>query len=72
MINARRARVFFIQEYGMAIVAGKVEPPKDLQPAIDALSETGRNYLKALAAGENIHPWMIAKAADYERGELDG
>jgi len=52
-----------------APLKGVVTPPKDLQPAIDALGKTGQAYLKALAAGGKITPWMLAQAADYERGE---
>lgn len=46
---------------------GIVTPPKDLQPAIDALSEKGKAYLTALSGGQKVLPWMIAKAADWER-----
>ena len=48
---------------------GKVTPPKDLQPAIDALGSRGRSYLRGLSQGQTITPLMLAKAADFERGE---
>lgn len=53
-------------------VSGRVTPPKDLTPAIDALGDRGKAYLRALAAphGGVVTPQMIAKAADYDRGEL--
>ena len=51
-------------------VQGKVTPPDDLQPAIDALTSKGRSYLKGLAQNDPITPQMLAKAADFERGEL--
>jgi len=53
-------------------VQGKVTPPDDLQPAIDALGKVGRAYLTALAAGGKITPLLLAQAADFERGELIG
>lgn len=46
---------------------GTVLPPQDLGPAIDALTEKGRDYLDTLAGDGTIEPWMIAKAADWER-----
>ena len=49
------------------MIEGKVTHPEDLQPAIDALGEKGKAYLKALSGSEKIQPWMIAKAADFER-----
>ena len=51
-------------------MAGTVTPPDDLQPAIDALGEKGREYLTLLE--RPITPSDIAKAADYERGDLNG
>jgi hypothetical protein len=48
-------------------IYGTVTPPDDLQPAIDALGDKGRSYLKGLAQGDPITPEMLAKAADYER-----
>ena len=50
-------------------VTGKVTPPADLQPAIDALGPKGKSYLKGLSQG-TIEPWMLAQAADFERNEL--
>ena len=52
------------------VISGVVTPPKDLQPAIDALGPMGSAYLKALAAGGKITPLLLAQAADFERGEL--
>ena len=49
------------------MISGTVTHPKDLQPAIDALTTKGRMYLRELAQGQEPQPWMIAKAADYER-----
>lgn len=51
-------------------IAGRVTPPTDLQPAIDALTDIGRAWLKKHLAGRKPNPEAIAKAADYERGEL--
>ena len=48
---------------------GVVTPPKDLQPAIDALTQKGKSYLKGLSGGDKIEPWMLAQAADHERNE---
>ena len=48
-----------------APMTGKVTPPADLQPAIDALGSKGKSYLKGLSQGK-IEPWMIAQAADHE------
>lgn len=53
----------------MKALQGTVTPPKDLQPAIDALGPRGRSYLKGLAQGDKITPKMLAKAADFERGD---
>lgn len=47
-------------------IIGKVTPPADLQPAIDMLGDKGRAFL---AQFSTIEPWMIAAAADFERGE---
>lgn len=49
------------------MIEGKVTPPKDLTPAIEALGGKGKEYLRELADGGDVQPWMIAKAADYER-----
>jgi hypothetical protein len=51
-------------------IAGRVTAPDDLQPAIDALSDIGRAWLKKHLAGRSPNPESIAKAADYERGEM--
>ena len=53
-----------------APIMGTVTPPKDLQPAIDALGQRGRSYLKGLAQTDKITPKMLAQAADFERGEV--
>ena len=52
-------------------LSGTFTPPKDLQPAIDGLGEKGKRYLDDLVLMNNgqIQHWMIAQAADYERGE---
>jgi hypothetical protein len=49
---------------------GKVTPPKDLGPAIEALTDKGREFLQKETKGRKITPPDIARAADYERGEL--
>ena len=48
---------------------GKVTPPDDLQPAIDALGPRGREYLDIAAAmnGGKVTPFILAKAADHGR-----
>ena len=51
-------------------ISGKVVPPTDLQPAIEALTQVGRNWLKFHVKGREILPRDISLAADYERGEL--
>ena len=56
----------------MAIFTARVTPPADLQPAIDALTDKGKEFLKELAGDGKITPDMLAKAADFERGELRG
>ena len=50
-------------------VQGKVTPPDDLQPAIDALGPTGKAHLEMSAAmnGGKVTPFMLAKAADHGR-----
>ena len=52
-------------------VNGTFTPPDDLQPAIDQLSEKGKSYLEDLVLMNDgkLEHHMIAKAADYERGE---
>lgn len=51
-------------------MSGTVTPPDDLQPAIDALSDIGRAWLYKQTLGRDILPRDLAKAADYERGDL--
>ena len=51
-------------------MAGTVTPPDDLQPAIDALGELGYAWLKKETKGRSITPQDLARAADFERGEL--
>ncbi len=51
-------------------VSGTVTPPDDLQPAIDALTELGRAWLMKHTKGRQITPRDLARAADFERGEL--
>ena len=51
-------------------MAGTVTPPDDLQPAIDALTEIGRAWLNKETKGREIMPRDLARAADFERGEL--
>ena len=53
-----------------APMQGFVTPPDDLQPEINALSEIGRAWLKKKCKGRAVRPADIAKAADFERGEL--
>ena len=54
-----------------APLQGKVTPPDDLQPAIDALGPIGLAYLISMTThGREVTPLILAKAADYERGEL--
>lgn len=50
---------------------GRVTPPDDLQPAIDALTEKGWGWLMKRCKGREITPDDLALAGDYERGELD-
>ena len=52
-------------------MSGTVTPPDDLQPAIDALSDIGRAWLKKQTKGRDVKPADIAHAADYERGDLN-
>ena len=51
-------------------IEGKVTPPDDLQPAVDALGELGKAWLNKQTKGREITPYDLAKAADFERGEL--
>jgi len=53
-------------------VSGQVNHPKDLKPAIEALTEKGLNFLKDKTKGREITPKDIAKAADFENGYLNG
>lgn len=48
----------------------KVTPPADLQPAIDDLSPEALEFLKAETKGREILPLDLARAKDFERGEL--
>ncbi len=50
---------------------GRVTPPDDLGPAIAALGEIGKAWLARECAGREIEPADIARAADYERGDLN-
>ena len=50
-----------------APIVGRVTPPKDLQPAIDALGVKGKSYLRGLSQGQKITPLMLAQAADHGR-----
>lgn len=51
-------------------IGGTVTPPQDLQPAIDALSEMGKAWLKKRTKGRAVTPLDLAQAGDFERGEL--
>lgn len=53
------------------VLLATVTYPDDLQPAIDALGAEGKQKLDELAAGGEVKPAMIARAADYER-EVNG
>lgn len=53
--------------YGNLTVLGKVTPPDDLTPAIEALGPIGRQHLEELTAGREITPRDLALSADYER-----
>ena len=46
---------------------GIVTHPDDLEPAINALGEKGRQFLEERCKGRKIKPADIAKAADFER-----
>jgi len=52
-------------------IYGTVKPPESLEPAIDSLSGKGRAWLVSHCEGRRITPSDVAKAADYERGELN-
>ena len=52
-------------------MSGRVVPPDDLQPAIDALTELGAAWLRKQTNGRDVTPTDVARAADFERGELD-
>ena len=51
------------------MIEGKVTPPDDLQPAIDALGPIAREHLNTLLAmnGGQITPKLLALAADHGR-----
>lgn len=51
------------------VMYGRVVPPADLQPAINALSDKGKKFLEQTCQGRQITPQDIAKAADHERGD---
>lgn len=51
-------------------MSGFVKPPDDLQPAIDALTDIGKAWLKKRCKGREITPADVALAGDFERGEL--
>jgi hypothetical protein len=54
----------------MKLMTGRVIPPTDLQPAIDALGPVGKKHLarlQSLREDGKITPEMLATAADYER-----
>ena len=51
------------------MIEGKVTPPKDLTPAINALGEKSKKYLASLTEGREITPKDLALAADYDRDE---
>lgn len=52
-------------------MSGTVTPPADLSPAINALGEIGKAWLKKRTKGRPVAPRDIALAADFERGELN-
>lgn len=54
----------------MPVMSGKVTPPDDLQPAIDALTNKGKMWLDAYTQGRDITPRDLALAGDFEREEL--
>ena len=50
------------------MISGKVTPPDNLNPAIEALGPKGTEYLYVkLEAGVPLSPDLLAKAADYGR-----
>ena len=51
------------------MLVAQTKPPKNLGPALKALGKKGREYLSKVK-GRPINHTDIAKAADYERGEL--
>lgn len=52
----------------MSVIRAISTPPKDLQPAIDALGKRGKEYLSKIQDRKITHK-DIAKAADYERSD---
>ena len=54
-----------------AAAVGVVTPPDDFQPAIDALTDKGREWLYERTEGRDVTPEDLAKAADYERGDIN-
>lgn len=71
MSNLNAAPPAYQLRRGLSAVTGTVTPPDDLQPAIDALSDTGRAWLNRRCKGRDIQPRDVALAADFERGELN-
>jgi hypothetical protein len=47
---------------------GRVTHPDNLEPAIQALTDKGREHLKSRCEGRDVTPTDIAMAADFERG----
>lgn len=58
------------QKKSQPAAVGTVTPPADFGPAIAALNEMGRAYLRKITKGRDITPYDLAQAADFERGEL--
>lgn len=52
-------------------MSGTVTHLDDLQPAINKLTDVGREWLEKRTEGREVMPRDIALAADYERGELN-
>lgn len=49
-------------------MTGAVKPPKDLTPAIDALGDKGKRWLKQHTRNREITHHDVAKAADVDNG----